>query len=445
MIVPRVAVAGLILAVLLGRAAAAAETPSVSLFLAAGGQERLLLGVAAERVSVGDADVLQVEVITDREVLVTGLSPGRSDLTVHLADGTARRYRVRVAADDAGLREAIARDPALDGVTVSVQGDVAVLTGTVASLEAFDRLDRLAGSLGGDSAVVQVTVDQPTMVSVDVKFAAIATTTLQRLGVDFQRFSDGFELAVTGPGSVGGYTFDGGLDLGVRPPPIADAFSLFLSFPGADVLGVLSALQANQMARILAEPTLTVRSGESADFIAGGDIPIPVPSGDGDIGIEFRPFGVRLDLSATVAAPDRIVLRVRPEVSDVDFTRAVTIQGTTVPAFTRRAATTTVELASGQSFILAGLISTSTTTRDESVPFLGDIPILGAFFSRARDARERQELIIVATPRLVSPIRADALPPLPGVGLEAEGRSFGDMLMRRNGPRDSMVEHGLLP
>lgn len=278
------------------------------------------------------------------------------------------------------------------------------------------------------------------MVSVEIKFAALSTSTLKRLGFDFRSGStNSFEYAVASPGA----TITGDL-AGVSP--ISDALNVLLRLPGSDLSVVLGVLSGAKLAQILAEPTLLVRSGESAEFIVGGEVPIPVPQDNsGTVTIEYKEFGIRLKVAATVLSPSRILLNLAPEVSELDYGNAVTIQGTQVPGLTRRGASSTLELGNGQSFVLAGLMSSTSSDADDAVPILGDLPIIGAFFKRQQTTRERQELIIVATPRLVSPMDSRSVPPLPGTDLQNYDPSYSDMLLGRNRLRDVLPQYGLMP
>jgi pilus assembly protein CpaC len=274
----------------------------------------------------------------------------------------------------------------------------------------------------------------------------MSASTLRRLGFDFSVFGRGLQVAISGPSSVSSFSFTPGVGLGLAAGlPIREAFNLFLAAPNVDFMSVLSVLSGTRLAQILAEPTLIVRSGENAEFISGGEIPVPVPQQQGAIGIEYRRFGIQLRLAATVLRPDRIALRISPEVSDLDFTRAVTIGGTQIPAITTRAATTTLEIGNGQSFILAGLMSSSQSDSEQKIPYIGDIPILGSFFKRVDNSRERQELVIIATPRLVHPVDSARLPPLPGSDMHNYDPPIGELLINRDPLDERLVRHGLMP
>ena len=179
---------------------------------------------------------------------------------------------------------------------------------------------------------------------------------------------------------------------------------------------MINALEGSGFAYTLARPSLVALSGQSASFLAGGEVPIPVPSsGSDNVSIEYKEFGIRLTLTPTVVGRDRILLKVAPEVSELDYNRAVTIAGTQVPGLTVRRTDTSISLADGESFVISGLISTTNSSQVDKFPGLGDIPILGAFFRSSSINREERELLMIVTPHLIQPLAANAqLPSLPG-------------------------------
>jgi pilus assembly protein CpaC len=255
------------------------------------------------------------------------------------------------------------------------------------------------------------------VVAVDVQFAAVSASTLKALGFNFSKLSGDIQGAVVSPNSLNSASFGSGGSSVDASVPIQNAFNLFLSAPNRGINAVLSALSSNGLSELLAQPTLLVRSGEQASFLAGGEIPVPVPqaSGAGNaISIQYKEFGVRLSVTPFVLSPDQIVLKIAPEVSELDYGSGVQLQGYVVPGLRRRSAETTVELGSGQSFVIAGLSYSSQSSMRDKTPLLGDIPVIGAFFRRQQVQKERQELVIVATPRLVGPMQPKDVPALPG-------------------------------
>ena len=373
-------------------AAAFPFTPALAaspLALEVGGQRTLPYPRTIERIEVDRENVIAVAAPGPRSLRITGQNPGEATVRV-FARGGALMDETRIGVWPAGA-----------------QGSF---------------------PLPGQKVV-----------AVEIQFAAVSSSTLKALGFNFSKLSGDIQGAVISPSSLGSFSFGGnGLSLNASAP-IQSAFNLFLSAPNRGIGAVLSALQTNGLSQLLAQPTLLVRSGEEATFLAGGEIPIPVPQtsaggagGLNTIAIEYKKFGVQLAVTPHVVSADSIVLKVSPEVSEPDYAIGVQFQGYTVPGLRRRSAETTVELGSGQSFVIAGLnYSTSSVSRDK-VPFLGDIPVIGAFFKRQQNQKEQQELIIVATPRLVEPLKPEQVPPLPA-SANPVTPSFGDMIVGTDG------------
>jgi hypothetical protein len=214
--------------------------------------------------------------------------------------------------------------------------------------------------------------------------------------------------------------------------PFAQAFGLLLDFGKAGVGVNLGMLEGSGMARVLAEPSLVTLSGQSANFLAGGEIPIPLSQGNGSVSIEYKPYGVGLTVSPTVLDDQRIVLKVAPESSELDYANAVTLQSVAVPAITTRRADTTVELGDGESFVIGGLVSQATVSSVNRVPLLSQIPVLGTLFKRQEFSRKERELVIVVTPRLVRPFAQGQLQEgqLPGPAAMAPGPPLLGQLCR---------------
>ena len=416
--------------------------------IAVGGQRILKLGRTVDRIAVGDPGTIDVKVISSRELRVLGRQAGTTDLTVWFAGGEASQsYYVVVGTDISGMQSEFDNDPELADVRAVETGKGVVLKGQVYSLEAQQRARSIAESWLGKKASDMTKVADRRMVAVEVRFAAVSTSTLKALGLNFQSLDNNFQFAAIGPNASSnfGYTPGTGLDPDTSLP-LSQAFNLFLAWPGSDILGVISALSSANLAQLLAEPTLLVRSGEDADFLAGGEIPIPVPqsgAGNGTVTIEYKKFGVQLGVAATVLDNDRIVLRVSPEVSELDYTNALVVQGFRIPALRTRLTRTTIELGDGQSFVLAGLMYSTSGNVEERIPGIGELPVVGAFFKRTQNARERQELIVVATPRLVSPMDAGQVPALPGEGQRYDP-DLAQNLLNINTLDDHIVKHGLM-
>jgi pilus assembly protein CpaC len=210
----------------------------------------------------------------------------------------------------------------------------------------------------------------------------------------------------------------------------AEGFNIFRF--GSSSLSIINALESGGFAYTLAEPSLVSLSGQSATFLSGGEFPIPVSSSDGDTQIEYKEFGVSLAVTPTVIDAGQIILRVAPEVSELDFTSGVSTSGVAVPGLRIRRTETTVSMAPGESFIISGLVSRSMTNSSDRIPGLGSLPIIGAFFRSDRVSSEDKELIMVVTPRLVS--AQSSLP--------IEVRNFGKQYERSSTNWLDMVVNG---
>jgi pilus assembly protein CpaC len=246
-------------------------------------------------------------------------------------------------------------------------------------------------------------------VMLEVRVAEMQKSLLRRLGVNFNYTTTSGKFGVS---TLGGLTqvvnpddatlFTPG-PFGIVQSAVVNAMLRFTS-SGATWTGFIDALKEEGLLKILAEPNLIALSGQQAYFLAGGEFPVPIPQGLGTVGIEYKPFGVGLSFTPTVLNEDKISINVAPEVSELDFSTAVRIEGYVVPGLSTRKASTVVELADGQSFAIAGLLRDTVRDTVSKYPLLGDIPILGTLF-RSRDfQRNETELVIIVTPHLVKPL-----------------------------------------
>jgi pilus assembly protein CpaC len=255
------------------------------------------------------------------------------------------------------------------------------------------------------------------VVQVDVKVVEFSKTVLKEAGFNlFSQNHAGFAFGTFAPSALTSVTGGATSPLAVTATsPIGSAFNLLLNSTSRGLFANLSLLESNNLARVLAQPTLVALSGQSASFLAGGEIPVPVPQSLGTTTIVYKPYGIGLALTPTVLGPERIALKVAPEASQLDFAHAITIDGVSVPALTTRRAETAVELGDGESFVIGGLVDRETASNVNKVPLLGDLPIIGAFFKTLQYSQQDRELVIIVTPHLVAPIAKNAaLPSTPG-------------------------------
>jgi pilus assembly protein CpaC len=451
---------------------------SSAIVMSAGEQRQLAPGQPLVRVAVGDPNVADVLVIRDGDgrggVLVIGKAPGRTNLLLWERGRAAPRAFSLIV--EPGAAAVLA-----DGATPSVEtygGDV-VVAGDTPTMETHQRGmdlatlaanapnaadaanatpsasaqhgDRQGGAQqtgrgkhsgrAGSLIVDESTVATRNVVQVDVRVVEFSRTVLKEAGLNLFKQTNGFSFGTFAPSGLNSVSGGGTSNFQLTGnTPIASAFNLVLNSAGRGLFADLSLMESNNLARVLAEPTLVALSGQSASFLAGGEIPVPVPQGLGTTSIEYKPYGVGLTLTPTVLSARRIALKVAPEASQLDFQNAVTINGVSVPAITTRRADTTVELGDGESFVIGGLIDRETLSNVSKVPLLGDLPVIGAFFKQLNYQRRDKELVIVVTPHLVSPLAKDApLPATPGEQSEQrEGpvwRSYlGGALSRDAGP-----------
>jgi pilus assembly protein CpaC len=428
--------------------ARALAAPAQPLTLEVGETRTLTAPSDIGRVVINKAGLVSAEARSPRQIDLTGVAPGAVEVHLLPRRGSAGAdFAVEVSAPGkpapAALQAELRTRPGLELVEVERSGGGYAVSGPVIDLESSLRLAEAAKARTDAPVADLTTVTGVQMVAVDVRFYAVAANTLQGLGFNFSYLDGGIQGGVLSPNSLRDFSLTpGGLELEAAPS-LQGAFNLLLARPQNGALGILSALSNAGLSQVLAQPTLLVRSGEQADFLAGGDVPIPVPQGGasgGAVGIEYRPYGVRLTVAPVVLSDKRILLKLSPEVSELDYANQVVIQGSAIPGFRRRSAATTVELGDGQSFVIAGLTYMSGGQDEAKVPGLGDIPIIGGLFKTSQNTRQRQELIIVATPRLVSPMDHD---PLEGVELDTAGPSFGDLLLNRNGAGQRVKAFGL--
>ncbi|MFL1419766.1 type II and III secretion system protein family protein [Pseudomonas fildesensis] len=349
-------------------------------------QQELQSPVTITRLAIGDPKIADVRVNGDRSFLLTGVGTGATSLMVWTGCSTTPRQSM-----------------------VFVKG------------KATSALTSLSLSPSDDPTL-------PSQVQTDIRFVEVSRTKLKEAST--QILGAGKNFLFGSPNLV-------------FPTPTTPALNISstnfnIGFGGGRVSAMINALESSGFAYTLARPSLVAMSGQSATFLAGGEVPIPVPSAGSDtISIEYKEFGIRLTLTPTVVDRNRITLKVAPEVSELDYSNAVQIQGIQVPALTVRRTDTSVSLADGESFVISGLISTNNRSTISKFPGLGDIPILGAFFRDSNISREEKELLMIVTPHLVQPLAANAqLPSLPGEKLRSYDPNWYRLFFLENGNFD---------
>lgn len=426
----------------------AAQAEPVRIELPLSQQHTLSFAQAIARLAVGDPQVADVEMLGRRDLLITSQKLGSTSLKVWLQGAAAERaYQVEVVPADAmrGVLEAA-------GLQVTPAGEGLVLDGEARSLPGH------AAAVAAASQAAEGTrplADRSRMafshqVQTDIKIVEISHNKLKDAGFFLAKNTRSATGALSPPGVLSSVSSgQGGFALGSESGflPSFESFNFVLGRAKSGVLGVLSLLEGNGFAYTLAEPSLVTLSGQDASFVVGGEFPIPVRQGSGSDSsttIEFKEFGIRLFLTPTVLSEQQIMLRVAPEVSELDFSTGITSGGVTVPSLRVRRTETSIELGDGESFVISGLVSRETAANVDKVPGLGDIPVLGAFFRSSRLSLNDRELIMVVTPRLVSPLASDAArPPLPGGRYQDYDPDFARFLFRETGDfGDSAAAYG---
>ncbi|MDV9030656.1 type II and III secretion system protein family protein [Pseudomonas sp. RAC1] len=361
--------------------------------IAQGQQQELRLPLVIGRVAVGEPTVADVQASGERAVLLTGVGAGNTTLMLWTACAAAPHRAM-----------------------LFVKG-------------------RASSDMDPASVLPSQDAQLPSQVQADIRFVEVRRNKYQEAGA--RLFLNGSSKSLFGsPGTApaGTAVTPGAVPI-ARPAIPLDDGVFNIVWGSSKILAAINALENSGFAYTLARPSLTVLSGMTASFLAGGEIPVPVPSaGSDNISIEYKEFGVRLSLTPTVVSRERILLKVAPEVSDLDYSRPVVIAGTQVPALSVRRTDTSISLADGESFIISGLVSNSTRSSVDKLPGLGNLPILGALFRQSSVQRDDTELLMIVTPHLVQPLAANArLPALPGETLRRYDPSWGHLFFQEKG------------
>ncbi|MEH3101261.1 type II and III secretion system protein family protein [Sphingomonas adhaesiva] len=372
---------------------------------------------------VANPDIADVQVRSPTLLYVFGKKPGETTVSA-TAKGGAVVYAstVRVGNNFDSIQQMLNLAlPDAQIVSTPMNGLI-LLTGTVHGPEDGAEAERLVKAFVGEDVKVlsRLRTATPLQVNLQVRFAEVSRTFLKNIGANLASVdgTGGFQFGLTrGRGGGSQYTPGGPLGVGFTSAPAGGTvvsqgtsnttLGLAGKLLGLNLLGAIDLGETMGQVTTLANPNLTALSGETGTFLAGGEIPVPIAQALGTNSIEYKQFGVSLAYTPTVLSDGRISLRVRPEVSQLDYANAITVSGGRVPALTTRRAETTVELGSGQSFMIAGLMQNSHNNSYDKTPGLGDVPVLGALFKSNAFQRNETELVIVITPYLVKPVNGN--------------------------------------
>ncbi len=365
--------------------------------------------------SIANPGIADISSLSDRTIYVLGKEPGRTTLTILGADGRLiTNVEVHVTPDIAEFKERLEQILPGEPIEVRTANDGIVLSGTVSSIARLDRALDLANRYAPDRVSNLMSVGGTQQVMLRVRFAEMQRSVSKSLSssLALQGVGLGGDLGLAGGtntlNNAGGLanTFNGNI-----PGNNSNNGAMLFGFNagGVEVGLLLEALESRGVVRTLAEPNLTALSGQEARFLAGGEYPVPVSQTDGSVTVEYKPFGVELKFTPRVVDGDLINIELAAAVSSIDPTNGFNVNGFSIDAFRRRETSTTVEMRDGESFAIAGLLSDDFTDLNGQVPWLGDIPVLGALFRSAEYSRQQTELVIIITAHLVTPTRGEAL------------------------------------
>ncbi|SLN72421.1 Type II secretion system protein D precursor [Roseivivax jejudonensis] len=360
--------------------------------------------------SIANPAIADISSLSDSTIYVLGKAPGTTTLTILDENGRLiSNVDVRVSADVSEFKERLQQILPGEDIEVRTANDGIVLSGQVSSVQKLDRALELAQRYAPDRVSNLMTVGGVQQVMLKVRFAEMQRSVSKALRSSLSVIGDGFggDLGVRAGAGAG----VGAGAVGAVSPQAGSTGAALLGFDvgGLEVGILLEALESKGVVRTLAEPNLTALSGQEARFLAGGEYPIPIAQDEGSISVEFKPFGIELDFVPRVVDGDLINLELQTAVSAIDPANGVQIDAFQIDAFTRREASTTVELRDGESFAIAGLLQDDFSDINGQVPWLGDVPVLGALFRSAEYQRSQTELVIIITPHLVTPTKGEAL------------------------------------
>ena len=403
------------------------QVPQVS--ITAGRSTILSTDFDVTRIAITNPEVADATVVRPREILVDGKAPGTISLILW-GDTMRVQYDVVVEQPVSALEQQLHRLFPSETIEVASNADGIVLSGRVSSTQVMLRIAEVVRAASPKANVINMLQvpggSDAQQVMLQVRIAEVNRRAVTELGTSLFTGATGVGDWI-GRGTTGQFssvefdnlsrTVTGNAD-GTRDTALegelqfSDFLNIFLFNTKWNAGTLIRALKQSGYFQSLAEPNLIAYNGKEASFLAGGEFPVPIANAIGQVSIQFKEFGVRLNFTPTIAG-DLIRLKVRPEVSELDFNNGVTLEGFRIPALSTRRAETEVELRDGQSFAVAGLINNASQTDRAAIPLLSQVPIIGHLFSSKAERQARTELLVLITPRLVRPLNPDEVPALP--------------------------------
>jgi pilus assembly protein CpaC len=382
-----------------------------------------------KRVSLADPAIAEAVVVSPTQLVINGKVPGGVSLILWDESGQSQSFEVLVEIDILGLTQKIHEVFPAEPVQVETSKDMVMLSGRISSAEVADKiLEVVKNSSPKVTSLMEIPPTPVSEISLQVRFAEVNRQAVQQLGVNFLRnFGSNMPLSVTtgqfsppgigqtqsvssGPGNTSTTTTSGNNFL------LSELLNVAIFRPDINLDIFIKALQENNVLQILAEPNLLTESGKEASFLAGGQFPYPVVQSSGggagftSITIQFKEYGVRLSFTPTLMAGGVIHLKVEPEVSALDYTNAVTLQGFVLPGVATNRINSEMNLKDGQSFAIAGLLDNRVIEQFQKIPGIGDIPILGKLFQSRALTKSDNELLVLVTPHIVQPLAPTDVP-----------------------------------
>ena len=379
--------------------------------LISGKSKVLDLPVAIKRASLANPEVADTVVLSPTQLYLTGKMTGITNLTLWNESGKMMgMYDVIIAPDLSRLKEDLHKTlPEEKGILVTSSHDHITLSGTASNANSLSRGLSIAEAYAPKKIVNAMQVGGVQQVMLEVRVAEMNRELIKRLGINFSAIGPNeFGVSLLGGLTTLTHFTNPGVGGGAATvtTAVSQAIQGVFGFDTGSLswTGFIDALNEQNLVKVLAKPTLVALNGQEAAFLAGGEFPIPVPQTFGLVTIQFKKFGVGLVFTPNIMDSKHISLNVAPEVSELDFTNALRTQGFTIPAITTRRATTTIELADGQSFAIGGLMRDNVRESVKKFPYLGELPIIGALFRSSSFQKNESELLIIVTPHLVKPL-----------------------------------------
>lgn len=440
-----------------------------------------------QRISVANPAIVDYHLITPQQILlIPKQTPGSTNLIVWYNEYETEIFDVYVynpTTSEEAIRKMLQKLVPEANIRLAGVGPVhsrrLILDGDVESQQTLDRVLTLLESfvMSPKNIVNMITVKGLQQVQLEVKIAEISRSGMKQMGMGFLLNKD-WNVGVFPSGTFEGSSEAGRSNTsGVNPQtvttavydqstgnytyttkqlgegenvvtqdiasaisigsPFASAFQLALHAVKGDVMSIISVLKGQNLARVLAKPTLVAMTGQEAEFLVGGEFPIPVSGENGNTNIQFVQYGIMLRFTPTILGKEEILLKVEPEVSSPDYSLAVFSGGVSVPGLKTRRGRTTLQLKDGQSFAIAGLLKEDMYTSISKIPFFGDIPYLGALFTSKQFEKQETELVVIVTPHIVKPLNPDEIPPLPGENMEEIPTDFDFFIRNRFQTKDT--------